>query len=49
MPAERMIDIGQRILEATKAITRDVGVEALSEIASRTATPRGLPPRPTRG
>jgi len=49
MPAERMIDIGQRILEATKAITREVGVEALSEIASRTATPRGLPPRPTSG
>ncbi|OGO09050.1 MAG: hypothetical protein A2Y61_07195 [Chloroflexi bacterium RBG_13_60_13] len=48
MPSERMHDIGRQVLEATRAITHDVGLTALSEIVSRTVTPAGLRPRPTR-
>ena len=48
LPHERMQQIGLLVLEATKAITHDVGVTALSEIVSRTVTPAGVRPRQTR-
>jgi DNA-binding IclR family transcriptional regulator len=38
---ERMLEIGPLVVEATRAITRDVGMTALSEIAARAVAPGG--------
>ena len=48
LPRERMMQVGQQVLEATRAIAHDVGVNALSEIVSRTVTPAELRPRQMR-
>jgi DNA-binding IclR family transcriptional regulator len=49
LPFESMLEIGPQVVEASQAITRDVGMTALSEIAARTVTPAEIRPQPARG
>jgi DNA-binding IclR family transcriptional regulator len=39
LPLERMMEVGQLVRQATQSMAREVGLSALSEIASRTLTP----------
>jgi DNA-binding IclR family transcriptional regulator len=49
LPHERMLELGQLACQATQAMAREVGMSALSEIASRTVTPAHLPRAPRGG
>jgi IclR family acetate operon transcriptional repressor len=49
LPLERMMEIGQLVRQATQAMAREVGMSALSEIASRTVTPADLRRAPRGG
>lgn len=49
LPRERMLEIGQLACQATQAMAREAGKNALSEIASRTHTPANLSRAPEEG
>lgn len=49
LPHQRMMEIGQLACRATQAMASEVGMSALSEIASRTVTPAGLRQTPRKG